>query len=179
MRRKLRDVRAVRIHQEDVLVTDFDSEEDELGRVRRPTRLTVGRGIRRQPQLPAPVFVHHVDLGIPISVAPEGDLGAFRGPIRNAIRPRTICEPYSPGSIRQNGVNVADLLALGPLVVSSRVLVEGAIRYAENLTVYDAAYLVLAAARRIPIYTLDTRLAREARKTGVTVLVPGTDPLVT
>ncbi len=74
---------------------------------------------------------------------------------------------------------VADLLALGPLVVSSRVLVEGAIRYAENLTVYDAAYLVLAAARRIPIYTLDTRLAREARKTGVTVLVPGTDPLVT
>jgi predicted nucleic acid-binding protein len=73
---------------------------------------------------------------------------------------------------------VADLLALGLLIVSSRVLVEGAIRFADNLTVYDAAYLVLAAARRVPLCTLDNRLAKEGRKAGISVLVPGKDPLV-
>lgn len=74
---------------------------------------------------------------------------------------------------------VADLLALGPVVVSSRVLVEPAIQFTENLTVYDAAYLALAAARRIPVCTLDTGMAEEARRIGVAMLVPGIDPLVT
>lgn len=73
---------------------------------------------------------------------------------------------------------VADLLAVGPVVVSSRVLVEGTIRFADSLTVYDAAYLALAAARRIPICTFDTRLAKEARKVRIIVVVPGTDPRV-
>jgi predicted nucleic acid-binding protein len=70
---------------------------------------------------------------------------------------------------------VRDLLDLGVVVVSSRVLVERAIELAQRLTVYDAAYVALAAARRIPLCTLDTGLTAEARKAGVTVLVPGTD----
>lgn len=74
--------------------------------------------------------------------------------------------------------SVADLLALGPIVVSSRVLVEHAIRFADDLTIYDAAYLVLAIARRLPICTLDPGLAAEAERSGVVVLVPGRDPLI-
>lgn len=74
---------------------------------------------------------------------------------------------------------VADLLALGPVVVSSGVLVERTLEFAENLTVYDAVYLVLAAARRLPLCTFDAGLAAEARRAGVSVLVPGSDPLVT
>ena len=62
--------------------------------------------------------------------------------------------------------------------MSSSFLVERTIPFAENLTMYDAVYLVLAAARRIPICTFDTGLAAEARKARVTVLVPGKDPLV-
>jgi predicted nucleic acid-binding protein len=96
--------------------------------------------------------------------------------VANALRKRFLMDKRFTRRHLDDGV--ADLLALGPLVVSSRVLVGGAMRFAENLSVYDAAYLVLAAARRIPICTLDSRLAKEARKARVTVLVPGTDPLV-
>lgn len=96
--------------------------------------------------------------------------------VANALRKRFLADRRFTRRHLADGVG--DLLALGLLVVSSRVLVEGAIRYAENLTVYDAAYLVLATARRIPICTCDTRLAKEARRAGITVLVPGTDPLV-
>jgi predicted nucleic acid-binding protein len=97
--------------------------------------------------------------------------------VANALRKRYLTDNRFTRKHLANGV--ADLLALGPLVVSSRVLVEGAILFADNLMVYDAAYLVLAAARRIPICTLDTRLAKEARKARFTALVPGVDPLVT
>ena len=72
---------------------------------------------------------------------------------------------------------VSDLLALDPVVVGSGVLVERSLQFAENLTVYDTVYLVLAAARRIPLCTLDAGLAAEARKARVPVLVPGIDPL--
>ncbi len=93
----------------------------------------------------------------------------------NALRKRFLTDKRF--THRHLAEGVADLLALGPLVVSSGVLIEGTVQFAENLTVYDALYLVLAAARRIPICTLDTGLAEEGRKAGVTVLVPGTDPL--
>ncbi len=97
--------------------------------------------------------------------------------VANALRKRFLTDKRFARRHLADGV--ADLLALGPLVVSSAVLVEGTIQFAENLTVYDAVYLVLAAARRIPICTLDTGLAAEARRARVAVLVPGTDPLVT
>jgi predicted nucleic acid-binding protein len=96
--------------------------------------------------------------------------------VANALRKRSFIDKRFTRQHLADGV--ADLLALGPLVVSSRVLVERAIQFADNLTVYDAAYLVLAAVRRIPICTLDAGVAAEARKARVTVLVPGTDPLV-
>lgn len=73
---------------------------------------------------------------------------------------------------------VADLLSLGPIVVSSQVLVEGALGFAENLTIYDAVYLVLATARGIPLCTCDGGLAAIAKGAGVPVLVPGRDPLL-
>ncbi|MGH2806860.1 MAG: type II toxin-antitoxin system VapC family toxin [Actinomycetota bacterium] len=97
--------------------------------------------------------------------------------VANALRKRFLADKRF--TRRHLADAVADLLALGPVVVSSSVLVERAIRLAENLTVYDAVYLVLAKARRIPICTLDTGLAGAARKARVTVLVPGRDPLVT
>jgi predicted nucleic acid-binding protein len=96
--------------------------------------------------------------------------------VANALRKRFLTDKRFTRQHLADGV--ADLLALGPLIVSSRVLVEGAIQFAENLTVYDAAYVMLSAARRIPICTLDTRLAKEARKARITVLVPGTDSLL-
>ena len=95
--------------------------------------------------------------------------------VANALRRRLLTDKRFTRRHLADGV--ADLLALGPLVVSSRVLVEQALHFAENLTVYDAVYLVLATARRIPICTLDAGLAVEARRWGVAVLVPGTDPL--
>jgi len=97
--------------------------------------------------------------------------------VANALRRRLLTDKRFTRRHLADGV--ADLLALGPLVVSSRVLVEQALPFAENLTVYDAVYLVLATARRIPLCTLDAGLAVEARRSGVAVLVPGTDPLLT
>jgi hypothetical protein len=97
--------------------------------------------------------------------------------VANALRKRFLTDKRFTRRHLADGV--IDLLALSPLVVSSVVLVERAIQFAENLTAYDAVYLVLAADRRIPICTLDIGLAAEARRAGVAVLVPGTDPLVT
>ncbi|MGH2749678.1 MAG: type II toxin-antitoxin system VapC family toxin [Actinomycetota bacterium] len=97
--------------------------------------------------------------------------------VANALRKRFLTDKRF--SRRHLVDGVADLLALGPVVVSSGALVEGTIEFAENLTVYDAVYLVLAAARRIPLCTLDAGLAAAARRAMVAVLVPGMDPLVT
>ena len=94
----------------------------------------------------------------------------------NALRKRFLTDKRFTRRHLADGV--IDLLALSPLVVSSGVLVERAIQFAENVTVYDAVYLVLAADRGIPICTLDIGLATEALGAGVAVLVPGTDPLV-
>jgi predicted nucleic acid-binding protein len=63
--------------------------------------------------------------------------------------------------------------------VSSRVLVQGAIRFADNPTVYDAVYLALAAGKSLPICTLDAGLAAAARRAGLSVLVPGIDSIIT
>ena len=95
--------------------------------------------------------------------------------VANALRKRFLTDKRFTRRHLADGV--ADLLALSPLVVSSSVLVERAIQFAENLTVYDAVYLVLAADRGIPICTFDTGLAAEARRARVAVLLPGTDPL--
>jgi predicted nucleic acid-binding protein len=97
--------------------------------------------------------------------------------VANALRKRYLTEKRFTRQHLADGV--ADLLALGPLVVSGRVLVKRALQFVENLTVYDAVYLALAASRKIPICTLDVALATESRRVGVTALVPGTDPLVT
>lgn len=94
----------------------------------------------------------------------------------NALRKRFLADKRF--TRRHLAQGAADLLALGPLVVGSRVLVEGAIEFAENLTVYHAVYLALAAARRIPLCTFDSGLAAQARKAGVTVVVPGINPLI-
>jgi len=96
--------------------------------------------------------------------------------VTNSLRKRFLTdERFSPKHLAEG---VADLLVLGLIVVSSRVLVEQAVRFAENLTAYDAVYLVLAAARRLPVCTLDSDLAAEAKRSGIAVLVPGKDPLV-
>jgi predicted nucleic acid-binding protein len=97
--------------------------------------------------------------------------------VANALRKRYVADRRFTREHLTDGV--ADLLALGPLVVSSSVLVERALDFADNLTVYDAVYVTLAASQRIPICTLDIALATQARGVGVTALVPGTDPLVT
>ncbi len=96
--------------------------------------------------------------------------------VANSLRKRFLTDGRFTRQHLAEGV--ADLLALGLIVVSGRVLVEQAVRFAENLTVYDAVYLVLAAARRLPVCTLDSGLAAEARRSGISVLVPGKDPLV-
>ena len=41
-----------------------------------------------------------------------------------------------------------------------------------NLSAYDATYLALALAERLPLATLDRRLAEAARAEGVTILGP-------
>ena len=97
--------------------------------------------------------------------------------VANTLRRRFLTDKRFTRRHLSDGV--ADVLALGPLIVSSRVLVQRAIRFADNLTVYDAVYLELAAARRLPICTLDAGLAAEARRAGLFVLVPGVDLLVT
>jgi predicted nucleic acid-binding protein len=94
--------------------------------------------------------------------------------VANALRKRYLTDKRFT---RQHLADaVADLIALGPLVVSGRVLVERALQFADNLSVYDAVYLTLAASRTIPICTLDIALASQARAVGVTALVPRTDP---
>ncbi len=65
--------------------------------------------------------------------------------VANALRKRFLMDKRFTRRHLLEGV--ADLLALGPLIVSSRVLVQRAIRFADGLTIYDAVYLELAAAR--------------------------------
>ncbi len=96
--------------------------------------------------------------------------------VANALRKRFLTDKRFTRRHLADGVT--DLVALGPLVVSSRALVGAAIEFAENLTVYDAVYLVLASARGIPICTLDTGMAAQARKAGIAVQEPGAGRLL-
>jgi predicted nucleic acid-binding protein len=62
----------------------------------------------------------------------------------------------------------SEALQSDPVVVRSSVLIEEARR--TNLTVYDAAYLELAARRNLPLATLDLKLAQAARRAGVLLI---------
>lgn len=59
----------------------------------------------------------------------------------------------------------SDRVEVDPLVARVSVLIETA-RQA-SLTVYDAAYLELAARRRLPLATLDDKLREAARQAGL------------
>ena len=62
----------------------------------------------------------------------------------------------------------SDRVEADPLDVRISVLIETARQ--TNLTVYDAAYLELAARRRLPLATLDDKLREAARRTGVELI---------
>jgi len=62
----------------------------------------------------------------------------------------------------------ADTLQIDPVIVRSSVLIETARR--THLTVYDAAYVELAARRGLPLATLDEKLAEAARRDKVTLI---------
>lgn len=94
--------------------------------------------------------------------------------VANALRKRFLTDRRF--TRRHLADAVDDLLRLGPIVVGSRVLVGQALFFAENLTVYDATYVVLALARGLPLCTFDRGLAEAARTAGLAVLVPG-DPV--
>ena len=72
------------------------------------------------------------------------------------------------------GRSIQDLLALGPVVVSSIALIGATVEFANRLTAYDAAYVALAAARGLPLCTLDGALGQAARDSGASVVIPGT-----
>ena len=59
----------------------------------------------------------------------------------------------------------SDRVEVDPLNVRVSVLIETARQ--TNLTVYDAAYLELAARRRLPLATLDDKLREAARRAGL------------
>lgn len=62
----------------------------------------------------------------------------------------------------------SDRVEVDPLVARVSVLIETA-RQA-SLTVYDAAYLELAARRRLPLATLDDKLREAARQAGLELI---------
>lgn len=62
----------------------------------------------------------------------------------------------------------SDSVQIDPLVVRASVMIETARR--THLTVYDAAYLELAARRRLPLATLDDKLREAARRAGLQLI---------
>ncbi len=62
----------------------------------------------------------------------------------------------------------SDSVQIDPLVVRASVMIETARR--TDLTVYDAAYLELAARRRLPLATLDSKLREAARQAGLQLI---------
>jgi predicted nucleic acid-binding protein len=62
----------------------------------------------------------------------------------------------------------SDRVEVDPLDVRVSLLIETARR--TNLTVYDAAYLELAARRRLPLATLDDKLREAARRAGLALI---------
>jgi predicted nucleic acid-binding protein len=94
----------------------------------------------------------------------------FRWEVQNVLR-----QAHSSGRIDEQGLDdaVASLRAL-PIEVEdpgSRLLFGGELSLAKanDITVYDAAYLTLAMDRRIPLATADNQLAYVARECGVMV----------
>ena len=79
---------------------------------------------------------------------------------------------------RISGKDIAarlDLIADLPISVDQETTIRAwretlSLARSERLTVYDAAYLELAARRRLPLLTLDRDLAAAAIRQGVTVL---------
>jgi predicted nucleic acid-binding protein len=77
------------------------------------------------------------------------------------------------GRLRADQVNTlaidldefSDVVEVDPMAVRASVLVETARQ--TRLTVYDAAYLELAARRRLPLATLDDKLREAARRAGL------------
>lgn len=67
-----------------------------------------------------------------------------------------------------------DLLDLDVQLWPYAAIAAHAFRLRRNLTVYDAAYVALAAQLDLPLVTLDQRLARSATRS-CRVLVPGAD----
>lgn len=93
--------------------------------------------------------------------------------IANALRKRYLRER---GYTRDDfGAALADVLRLDPVFVSSAVLAPRLVAHLDTMTAYDAAYVVLARARQLPLCTLDVGQAAGAREVGVTVLEPGTE----
>ena len=92
--------------------------------------------------------------------------------VASALRKRYLADPAFTLEDLRTGLE--DLLALGPVTVSTATLVHRITEYADRLTPYDAAYLVLAQARMLPICTFDGGLAATSRSAGITVLQPGT-----
>ena len=62
----------------------------------------------------------------------------------------------------------SDCVEVDPPNVRVAVLIETALR--TGLTVYDAAYLGLAARRRLPLATLDDKLREAARRAGLELI---------
>ena len=73
---------------------------------------------------------------------------------------------------------VARLPALPIGSVPAGMLVEQAWTLRKNITVYDAAYLVLAGALDVPLVTADRRLAKATERIAVTAVTLG-DPELT
>lgn len=95
--------------------------------------------------------------------------------VTSALRKRYLRDPEF--SKRSLAAAILNLLELGLIPVPSSVLIERTLVFVDDLTSYDASYVVLAEARGIPLCTLDRGLARTAEARGLHVLGPGTSTL--
>jgi predicted nucleic acid-binding protein len=93
----------------------------------------------------------------------------------SALRKRYLRDPGF--SKRSLATAIVNLLELGVIPVPSSVLIERTLDLIDDLTSYDATYVVLAEARGIPLCTLDRGLAQTAEARGVPVLGPGEDTM--
>ena len=119
----------------------------------------------RDRDLVAPLFDRRLDVAYWLP-----DHGILE--VAGALRKRYLADPTFTLEDLRTGAD--DLLALGPITVSTAALVRRTIDHTDRLTPYDAAYLVLAQARTLPICTFDGGLAATAPWAGATVLQPGT-----
>lgn len=90
----------------------------------------------------------------------------------NALRKRFLRERRFTRPLLEQAVG--DLMGLRMSLVGSALLLAPAVRHADALNLYDAAYVTLAESMGVPLCTLDGGLAARARRIGVAVLAPGT-----